>query len=125
MDSKYFLSEKQQEEIKKRIREGDKFNMDVSYAIDANYYKGSGVNSFLDKNRRQLVIAPLTEVRTDEAKEIRRKFQKEQGRDYCPRRSKAIALRNDGSISALTSNPSVEQLLLVHDYSKRDKNDRT
>jgi hypothetical protein len=31
-------------------------NPDISFCIDANYYKGVGIESYLDKHRRQIVI---------------------------------------------------------------------
>ena len=87
---------------------------DVSYCIDANYYKGTNT---LAKNRRQLIqigvtIAPLTERRTEEAKKIRRKSMQE-GRDYSPRRMKELVERKDGLANTVTSAQSKEQLLKV------------
>jgi len=83
---------------------------ETSYSIDANYYKGGDGKSFLDKKRRQLVV-PLTEKRTEHAKEIRKQSRKE-GKDWCSRRDKKLEPRKDDSVTALTSGQSKEQLLM-------------
>jgi hypothetical protein len=56
VDAKYFLSSKETEKLCQRLDNGEEANTEVSYTIDANYHKGGGCESFLDKNRRQLVI---------------------------------------------------------------------
>jgi len=53
----------------------------------------------------------LTERRTEEAKEIRRKTMKEEGRDYCPRRGKELVAREDGVGNCVTATQGKEQLL--------------
>ena len=53
----------------------------------------------------------LTEVRTEEAKEIRRK-NRESGIDTCPRRAKALVPRTDDKANCLTANLSKEHLIL-------------
>lgn len=60
---------------------------------------------------------PLTERRTEKAKEIRRQYQAT-GKDYCPRREKEIVIRTDGYIGALTSGHSIEQLIVSPRVSK-------
>ena len=64
MESKYFLSSKETEKLCQRLANGEEANTEVSYAIDANYYKGGGCESFLDKSRRQLVISDSGAGRT-------------------------------------------------------------
>jgi len=54
----------------------------------------------------------FTERRTENAKEIRRKVKAETGKDFCPRRDKEIVARTDGKIGALTTAPTVENLIL-------------
>ena len=48
------------------------------------------------------VPVALTEARTEEAKEIRRKMR-EQGKDFCPRRMKELVPRNDGKANCVTT----------------------
>ena len=52
----------------------------------------------------------LTEARTDEAKEIRRKTK---DRDFSPRRGKKLVPRNDGMANCITSGQSKEQLIQI------------
>ena len=53
----------------------------------------------------------LTEVRTEEAKKIRRKYQK-QGKDFSPRRAKELVSRQDDIMNNLTATQTVEHLLV-------------
>ena len=83
---------------------------DISYALDANYYKGTNT---LDKNRRQLVATSgvmLTEKRTDEAKKIRRERK---DKDYSPRRGKQLEPRTDNLAGTLTAARDNEHYLLT------------
>lgn len=53
---------------------------DVSYCIDANYWKGSTIDNFIDKHRRQLVMDceepnVLTPKRTEYGKAIRKEYE--------------------------------------------------
>lgn len=81
---------------------------DKSYCIDANYWKGTTLEQYLLKGRRQIVF---TECRTEEAKEIRRKFMT-QGRDFCPRRAKTLVARNDDKCNCITTSLTKEHILL-------------
>lgn len=78
---------------------------DISYAIDANYAKGTNT---LSKNRRQLVA--LVEKRSQKAKEIRREMMKK-GIDWSPRREKELVARTDGKIGALTAARNFDTLV--------------
>ena len=114
---------------------------DVSYCLDANYWKGT--NTTL-KGRRQLVqvnkpvhsnnrvydpsgLAPtlrdmslggnrqpfiLTEQRTEESKRIRREHKAKTGKDFSPRRGKEVVPRTDGLVGTLTTSPTIEQTLV-------------
>jgi len=84
-----------------------------SYAITATYGNAGNLNDYFEKHKRQLVFKPvaLTEVRTEEAKEIRRK-NRESGIDTCPRRAKALVPRTDDKANCLTANLSKEHLIL-------------
>ena len=66
------------------------------------------INSCSGGNRQPFV---LTEVRTEEAKQIRREIKKATGKDHSPRRKKDIVPRKDGLVGALTASRSVEHEL--------------
>ena len=66
------------------------------------------INSCNGGNRQPFV---LTEVRTEEAKQIRRSIKESTGKDHSPRRKKDIVPRKDGLVGALTASRSVEQNL--------------
>ncbi len=53
----------------------------------------------------------LTERRTEEAKAIRRKIMKEEGRDFSPRRAKELVPRDDDVGNCITATQGKEQLL--------------
>ena len=69
--------------------------------IDANYYKGPS-------NQRRMVA--MTEIRTDEAKAIRRESQRA-GRDFSPRRGKVLVPRADEIGNTVTATQTKEHLL--------------
>ena len=69
-------------------------------------------------NQPKIAVA-LTESRTEEAKEIRRKSQKK-GRDYCPRRDKQLVPRNDNYGNCVTANPSKEGLIQIGQVGEHD-----
>lgn len=53
-----------------------------------------------------------TETRTDEAKKIRRECQKNEGRDFSPRRGKILVPRQDEKANCITATKTKEHLLL-------------
>lgn len=74
--------------------------------------KGMG-SGFLDKhNWDQILVASLTEQRTDEAKKIRKENMKK-GRDFSPRRAKELVLRSDHKANTLTTAITKEQLVFI------------
>ena len=91
--------------------EGKILGENCSYAIDSNYWKGT--NTLL-KNRRQLIqmnkppFIALTEIRTEEAKKIRRQIKQATGKDHSPRRKKDIVPRSDNLSGTLTTSPTIE-----------------
>lgn len=54
----------------------------------------------------------LTERRSEEAKRIRREYQKKYGRDFSPRRGKVVVPREDGLANCVTATQGIEQYLL-------------
>ena len=64
-----------------------------------------GAHSGGNHSDMDLIGVPVafTETRTDEAKRIRREFQKKWGRDFSPRRAKKLVPRKDGKMNCLTA----------------------
>jgi len=91
---------------------------DISFCIDANYFKGPSPMGHQSK-RRQLVRTMLTERRTEESRKIRSKIMKESGKDWSPRRGKELVPRMDGLGNCLTTGKTKEHLLLEKDYRLR------
>ena len=112
----------------------------LSYCLDANYWKGTNttlkgrrqliqinkpthsnnrvydpdglsptLNTMQGGNRQPFI---LTEVRTEEAKRIRREIKKATGKDHSPRRGKQLAPRKDGLCGTLTTSPTIENTLV-------------
>nr|NIW13533.1 hypothetical protein [Candidatus Thorarchaeota archaeon]NIW51633.1 hypothetical protein [Candidatus Korarchaeota archaeon] len=129
-----------------------KVGSDISFCVDANYWKGPSPTG-VKKSKRQLIQVgnvdtkghnslwgrvydpeglgvtlkaegggtgaktglykvALTERRTEEAKRIRRKKMKEEGKDWSPRRGKELVPRTDGLGNCLTAGQTKEHLLL-------------
>ncbi len=90
---------------------------DKSYCIDYNYYKGTTIEQYINKARRQLVFeaSAFTERRTEEAKRIRREYKKKYSRDFSPRRGKEMVLRNDGKMNCLTKTYSLKEHTLIYE----------
>ncbi len=88
---------------------------DKSYCIDANYWKGTNIEQYIKKCRRQIVLEPtaFTERRTEEAKRIRREYQQKFGRDFSPRRAKEMVPRTDGKMNCLTATYSLKEHTLI------------
>lgn len=83
---------------------------DKSYCLDANYWKGTNVESYLKKKRRQIAF---TERRTEEAKRIRREFMSKYGVDFSPRRAKELVARSDNKMNCLTATYSLKEHTLI------------
>lgn len=91
------------------ILESGVVDRDKSYCIDANYWKGTTMEQYLTKSRRQIVF---TERRTEEAKQIRKQYMKAHGVDYSPRRGKDLVARGDNKSNCLTTSLTKEHILL-------------
>lgn len=89
---------------------------DKSYCIDANYWKGTTLEQYINKARRQIVF---TERRTEEAKLIRKEFREKYGKDFSPRRAKELVPRNDDKSNCLTTALTKEHILLDESYNFR------
>lgn len=64
---------------------------------------------------RETIVKPLTERRTEEAKQLRKEHREKYGEDFSPRRGKEIVPREDEVTGTLTASPSIEQHLLEQD----------
>jgi site-specific DNA-cytosine methylase len=91
------------------ILESGVVDRDKSYCIDANYWKGTSLEQYLTKSRRQIVF---TERRTEEAKKIRSEYMRLFGRDFSPRRAKELVPREDNKCNCLTTSLTKEHILL-------------
>lgn len=84
---------------------------DKSYCIDANYWKGTNVEQYLKKCRRQIVF---TERRTEEGKRLRREYKAKTGRDSMPKRvGKDLFPRIDNKMNCLTATYSLKEHTLI------------
>jgi len=98
------------------IIESGVVDRDKSYCIDANYWKGTNIEQYIKKSRRQVVFelpVAFTERRTEEAKRIRREYQLKYCRDFSPRRGKEMVARIDGKMNCLTSTYSMKEHTLI------------
>ena len=87
---------------------------DTSYCLDTKYWKGTNVEHYIKKSRRQIAF---TERRTQEAKRIRKEFMKKHGRDFSPRRAKELVARDDGKMNCLTATYSLKEHTLLDENS--------
>lgn len=94
----------------KDILEFGVVDRDKSFCLDANYWKGTNVEQYIKKRRRQIAF---TETRTEEAKKIRAEFRKKYGRDFSPRRGKELVARKDGKMNCLTATYSLKEHTLI------------
>lgn len=97
------------------IIESGVVDRDKSYCIDANYWKGTTIEQYINKARRQVVFeaTAFTERRTEEAKRIRREYKQKHGRDFSPRRGKEMVARTDGKMNCLTATYSMKEHTLL------------
>lgn len=59
-----------------------------------------------------LYAVALTEVRTEEAKMLRKKYKQETGKDFSPRRMKELVPRHDGKTNTITTGTTKNSLVL-------------
>lgn len=95
----------------KDIIESGYANRDKSYCIDSNYFKGTSLEQYLIKKRRQLVFA-LKESKTEEGKEIRRGCKCKYGVGHNPYRRKKLVVREDEKVPCLAASLTKEHILV-------------
>lgn len=89
---------------------------DKSYCLDANYWKGTTIEQYINKARRQIVLdfpVAFTERRTEHAKKIRKEYKEKYGRDFCSRRDKELQPRADGKMNCLTATYNFKEHTLI------------
>jgi DNA (cytosine-5)-methyltransferase 3A len=107
VDPKYYLSEKAIEYMKKshvnewtkgKTREEIyiKNESQKSNTLTANMYKGVPYNV--------IAVDSYREVRTEEAKQLRKEMRQKTGKDHTPFRAKKLVPREDGKVGTLTTN---------------------
>lgn len=89
----------------KDILESGVVDRSKSYCIDANYYKGTSIEQYIEKGRRQIAFMYM---RTEEAKRIRKEHIRNHGTDYCPRVQKLLGPRNDDKMNCLTATHEID-----------------
>ena len=76
VEEKFYIAD---EKVEKLITQLKEKNQEISYCVDANYYKGTTPEQFLEKSRRQLVAVPepaiLRPERTEYGKKIRKQYE--------------------------------------------------
>lgn len=92
------------------ILEAGVVDRDKSFCIDANYWKGTNVEQYINKSRRQIAF---TERRTEEAKRIRKEFRTKYNKDFSPRRGKELTPRDDDKMNCLTATYSIKEHTLI------------
>lgn len=94
----------------KDILEYGVVDRDKSFCLDANYYKGTNIEQYIKKHRRQIVF---TERSTEETKRIRKEFRKLYGRDFSPRREKELVAGKDGEMNCLAATFFIKEHTLI------------
>ena len=70
VDEKFYIADGKVEKLLEQLKSK---NQEISYCVDANYYKGTTPEQFLEKSRRQLVAVPcLTPDRVSKRQNGRR-----------------------------------------------------
>jgi len=117
--------------LKDILEDGFDSERDKSYCIDANYYKGASVEQYKKKCRRQLVNKPIKlaqsykEVRTEEAKRLRKEMRQKTGKDYTPFRAKKLVPREDGKVGTLTTSLTNDhKISITYDSITVDKQNK-
>jgi DNA (cytosine-5)-methyltransferase 1 len=73
VDEKYYISQEKTEKLIQQLKNGESFHsQDISYAIDANYYKGPSQSDLTNGKRQTVVIPCITPDRVDKRQNGRR-----------------------------------------------------
>jgi DNA (cytosine-5)-methyltransferase 1 len=106
------------------ITEDDKRHYEEQLSRTQAKRQGQGVQHAQDRRGCALPgdgqVKALTEVRTEEAKQLRRESRK-QGKDYSPRRMKKLVERNDNIMNTITTSESKEQFIKIKEATGQDQ----
>ena len=75
---------------------------DKSFCLTSNYYGAIAENS-IEKKQRTMIPTSYREVRTEEAKRLRKEMRQKTGKDHTPFRAKKLVPREDGKVGTLTT----------------------
>lgn len=74
VDEKFYIAD---EKVEKLLEQLKSKNQEISYCVDANYYKGTTPEQFLEKSRRQLVAVPCLTPDRIEKRQNGRRFKED------------------------------------------------
>ena len=104
------------------ITEDDKRHYEKQLSRTQAKGQGQGVQHTQDRRGCALPgdgqVKALTEVRTEEAKQLRRESRK-QGKDYSPRRMKKLVERDDNIMNTITTSESKEQFIKIKEATSK------
>lgn len=74
VEEKFYIAD---EKVEKPLEQLKSKNQEISYCVDANYYKGTTPEQFLEKSRRQLVAVPCLTPDRIEKRQNGRRFKED------------------------------------------------
>lgn len=74
VEEKFYIADEKVEKLLEQLKEK---NQEISYCVDANYYKGTTPEQFLEKSRRQLVAVPCLTPDRIEKRQNGRRFKED------------------------------------------------
>lgn len=75
---------------------------DKSFCLTSNYHGAIAENS-IERKQRTMIPTSYREVRTEEAKRLRKETRQKTGKDHTPFRAKKLVPRDDGKVGTLTT----------------------
>ena len=75
---------------------------DKSFCLTSNYHGAIAENS-IERKQRTMIPTSYKEVRTEEAKRLRKEMRQKTGKDHTPFRAKKLVPREDGKVGTLTT----------------------
>jgi len=75
---------------------------DKSFCLTSNYHGAIAENS-IERKQRTMIPTSYREVRTEEAKRLRKEMRQKTGKDHTPFRAKKLVPREDGKVGTLTT----------------------
>lgn len=118
VDEKYYMSAKAIKGIELHKQRHESLGNGFGACISSGNKKSNTILSRYYKDGREQLIACLKEVRSQEAKAIR-KENNSKGIDSNPYRAKDIELRTDGKTGALLTSPTVDNMIIEQTRIRR------